>query len=559
MPALAIRKERFWDLLGRKLSDEDLLDLLHNLGLDVEDLEEDRFRIEYNPNRPDYSSPVGIARAARGLLGIEVGAPRYQLQPAKTYLEVDPRLREVRPYVAAAIVRGLSLGLEELEELIAMQEDLHWILGRDRRKVAIGLHDYGAVKPPFRYVAARGDEYKFIPLGGYSPMTLDEVLEKHEKGVKYAHILRGKPYYPLIVDSLNRVLSFPPIINSRLTELSERTSDLFIDVTGTDFDAVMNTINILTTTLIDMGGRVERVRIRYPDRVISTPSYKARKWRLKRNYVNEVLGLNLPSRKMVRALRRMRHDVKLRGEIMSISPPPYRVDIMHEVDLVEDVAMGLGYENLGPTQPQVLAYGSLHVDTVLEDLVREIMIGLGFTEVMNFTLTNVEDEYRKMRVKPHLHIRLKNPVSLEYSILRTWILPSLMKNLSLNVRNLYPQRIFEIGDAVHPDPSRPEKAVRKLRLAAVSSHSEASYSEIKSVVEELMKNLMVDGWSLRALNSMPFIEGRAAEIIWKNRSIGFFGEIHPEVLTEWRITMPTSAMELNLSFLMEAKEVGDLQ
>ncbi len=551
MPALTIRKQRFFGLIGRELSDKELSNLLHDLGLDVEEIGEDYFRAEYNPNRPDLSSPVGVARAAKGLLGILVGAPRYELRPARTYIEVDPRLRDVRPYVAAAIVRGLKLGVEEFEELIAMQEDLHWILGRDRTKVAIGLHDYSAVKPPFRYIAARGDEYKFIPLGGYSPMTLDEILEKHEKGVRYAHILRGKPFYPLIVDSLNRVLSFPPIINSRLTELSGKTTGVFIDVTGTDFNAVIHAINILTTAMADMGGVVERVKVKYQDRVISTPIYKQRKWRIRRSSASETLGLELRSIDIVRALRRMGHDARARGEVIEVTPPPYRPDIMHEVDLIEDVAMGIGYSNLEPTQPQVLTYGSLQPDTILEDLVREIMVGLGFTEVMNFTLTNVENEYVKMCIHPHQHIKLKNPVSQEYSILRTWVLPSLMKTLALNVKTLYPQRIFEIGDVVYPDPSKPEKAIRRLRLAAASSHSEASYSEMKSIIEEVLKNLGVDGCDLTPLDSMPFIEGRAAQLMWGGNALGFFGEIHPEVLTNWKLSMPTAAMELDLSLLAE--------
>jgi len=554
MPALTIRKARFWRFLGRELSDEELLNVLYGLGLDVEELEAEYFRIEYNPNRPDYSSSVGIARAARGLLGLEVGLPSYRLEPPRTYIDVDPRLKDIRPYVAAAIVRNLRLELEDLEELIAMQEDLHWILGRDRRKVAIGLHDLAAVKPPFHYVAAKGDEYKFIPLGGYSPMSLDEILRKHEKGVKYAHILDGKPYYPLITDSLNRVLSFPPIINARLTELSENTKGLFIDVTGTDFDAVMKTINILTTTLADMGGRVERVRVKYSDRTVTTPDYKVKKWRLKAENVNEVLGTNLSTRQILRALRKMRHDAKLQGRRMVITSPPYRVDIMHEIDLIEDVAMGVGYDALEPKQPDVLTYGKLHVETVLEDSAREIMIGLGFTEVMNFTLTNPKDEYDKMHVQPHSHISLKNPVSAEYSILRTWLLPSLMKTLAENLKSLYPQKIFEVGDTIHPDESRPEKAVRKLKLAAVSSHSNTSYSEVKSIVEELLKNLMIDEWALKPFDEMPFIAGRAAEIIWKNASIGFFGELHPEVLTEWGVTMPTSALEIDLTLIEELRK-----
>ena len=546
MPVLTIRKERFWKLLGKRLSDEELARLLHDLALDLEELGEEHLRVEYNPNRPDYSSPVGIARAARGLLGIEVGPPKYRLHPPKTYIDVDPRLRKVRPYVVSAIVRGLKLGSTEFEELIAMQEDLHWILGRDRRKVAIGLHDLSAVKPPFHYIAAKGDEYKFIPLGGYVPMSLNEILEKHEKGIKYAHIIKDKPYYPLITDSRGRVLSFPPIINSRLTELSDRTRDLFIDMTGTDLDALMKALNVFTTTLADMGGRIECIRVRYRDRSMKTPDYRVKKWRLRIDYVNEVLGSKLSPKDVIKALKRMRYEVKAQKRVLIVTPPPYRVDIMHEIDLVEDVAMGIGYSSLKPKQPEALTYGALHPNTMLEESAREILLGLGFTEVMNFTLTNVENEYDKMRVKPHLHVRLKNPVSAEYSILRTWILPGLMKTLSTNVKSLYPQKIFEIGDVVHLDEAKPEKTARKMRLAAVSCHSHASYSEMKSIVEEVLKNLMINDWRLKPYDSMPFIEGRAAEIIWRGKSIGFFGEIHPEVLTTWGISMPASAMELDL-------------
>ncbi len=547
MPVLTINKSRFWKLLGRELDDDELLDLLHGLGLDVEELAQDHFRIEYNPNRPDYSSPIGIARAAKGLLGLKAKPPRYKLLPPKTYIDVDPRLKNIRPYVAAAIVRNLKIGIAGFEELIAMQEDLHWILGRDRKKVAIGLHNLDAVKPPFHYVAAKGDEYKFIPLGGYSPLTLEEILKKHEKGIKYGHILRGKRYYPLIVDSLNRVLSFPPIINARLTELSERTSNLFIDVTGTDLNAVMKTVNILTTALADIGGIVERVRVKYRGRTITTPDYKVRKWRLKINDVNAFLGLSLSIRQVAKALKKMRYEVKFRGRSLLVEPPPYRVDIMHEVDLIEDVAMGLGYESLQPKQPETLTYGKLHPDTVLEESVREIMVGLGFTEVMNFTLTNLKHEYEKMQVTPHPHVILKNPASSEYTMVRTWLLPSLMKTLSANVKSLYPQRIFEIGDVLNPDESRPEKASREMKLAAASSHSNASYSEMKSIAEELFKNLTMEGWRLREYDSMPFMEGRAAEIIWKDASIGFLGEIHPAVLSEWNIMVPTAALEINLS------------
>ncbi|MEM1742480.1 MAG: hypothetical protein QXK95_00740, partial [Nitrososphaerota archaeon] len=188
---------------------------------------------------------------------------------------------------------------------------------------------------------------------------------------------------------------------------------------------------------------------------------------------------------------------------------------------------------------------------VLEESLREIMLGLGFTEVMNFMLTNERDEYEKMMVKPHQHVKLMNPASSEYTILRTWILPSLMKTLSNNKSSPYPQKIFEIGDVVLPDPSVPERAVRRMKLGCASCHSDASYSEIKSICEEVLENLNIDKWSIVEYDEPPFLEGRAAKIMLNDIQIGFMGEIHPQVLENWEIMMPTAALELAIHELIE--------
>lgn len=546
MPVISIKKERFWSLVGRRLSDTELLSLLHGLGMDVEEITSEYIRAEYNPNRPDYSSSIGVARAARGLLGVELGLPNYRLAPPRTYLKVDPNIKHIRPYIVAAIVRGVELDSEKLEELITMQEDLHWVLGRDRRKVAIGLHNLDVLKPPFEYIAAEGDEYSFIPIGGWRRMTLNEILSSHEKGLKYGHLLKDKPGYPLIIDSRGEVLSFPPIINSTLTELSTETNNIFIDITGLDLDALNKTLNILTSALHDMGGRLEQVKIIYPDRVLATPRYGMKKWKIKIEYINSLLGLDLSTLEISRALKKMRHGVKIYGKTVIVTPPPYRVDIMHPVDFVEDVAMGLGYGLLEPRQPQVLRYGRYHPITKIEELLREIMIGLGYAEVMNFTLTNVDNEFEKMVVEQGPHVKLLNPVSSDYTILRTWILPSLMKTLSLNKGSQYPQRIFEIGDVIEPDSSLPERAVRKIRLGCISCHADASYSEVKSICEELLKNLSIQEWKLEPHDQLPFLDGRAAKILVNSREIGVLGEIHPQVLENWGVTLPAAAIELYL-------------
>ncbi len=375
-------------------------------------------------------------------------------------------------------------------------------------------------------------------------MTLNEILKSHEKGLKYGHLLRDKPKYPLILDSRGEVLSFPPIINSTLTELSTETRNIFIDITGLDLDALNKTLNILTTALHDMGGRVEQVKVIYPDKILVTPNYKVKKWKIRIEYINSLLGLSLTALEVSKALRKMRHGVKIDGRTVTITPPPYRVDIMHPVDFVEDVAMGIGYDLLRPKQPQVLTYGRYHLMTRVEELVREIMIGLGYTEVMNFTLTNLVDEFERMMVEQSPHVRLLNPVSNEYSILRTWIIPSLMKTLSLNKGSQYPQRIFEVGDVIEPDSTVPERAVRKTRLGCISCHADASYSEVKSVCEEILKNLSIREWELKPYDQLPFLEGRAAKITVNSRDIGMLGEIHPQVLENWGITLPAAAIEL---------------
>ena len=547
MPILNLKLERFFKLLGQKLEKDELINALTGVGVAIEELGADYVKIEYNPNRPDFSSPAGLARAIKGVLGIETGIPKFRVLPPKTFLKVDKSVKTVRPWVVAAYVEGLNLSTEEVEELIAMQEDLHWVVGRNRRKVAIGLHNASAIKPPIIYKAVRGDEVSFVPLKSFRRMTPQEIVEQHEVGRKYGHIVTGTGLFPVIMDSRGEVLSLPPIINAALTELTEGTETLFIDVTGTDLEAVSGALNILTTALADMGGRIRQVRIVYDNMRMTTPDLRTKTWKLKLSYANDLLGLNLSMKEAVRALRKSRIGVKkTKGDTIFAEVPAYRLDVMHPVDLVEEVAIGLGYENLQPVVPRTLGFGKLHPSTNFEEVCREIMFGLGFTEVINFTLSNSTRDYRWMKVEPQNPVRILNPVSTEYDILRTWLLPSLLYNLTMNKHNLYPQRLFEIGDVLVVDESSDEGVRRETRLAFVSSHGDTSFSEIKSVTEEFLRSLGLKEWNLREVEHASFIEGRVAELEVNGVKIGIMGEISPEVLEAFGITMPVSAVEIEL-------------
>ncbi|HID72317.1 TPA: phenylalanine--tRNA ligase subunit beta, partial [Candidatus Micrarchaeota archaeon] len=272
MPVITLTINRMRELLSdEKLTVEKLVDTLPWIGVDIEDVGRDYVKIEYNPNRPDFGSPVGVARAIAGLLGKEVGLPKYEASPPTQFVRVSEAVSRVRPYIVAAIVRGVRLSEEALAELIDLQEDLHEGIGRKRRKVSIGLHDLDKVEGPFSYDAVAPDEVKFVPLGWSVEATPSEILVRHEKGLEYGHLLEDVGLVPLVRDGRGRVMAMPPVINARLTEVTPATRNLFMDVTGTDLDLIARVLDILVTTLADMGGRIERVEVRYPDVTLETP------------------------------------------------------------------------------------------------------------------------------------------------------------------------------------------------------------------------------------------------------------------------------------------------
>lgn len=553
MPVITLYADRFSSFVGRPLTAEEMVKWLPWLGVDIEETGPDYVKVEFNPNRIDLSSYAGVARAFCGLRGWETGLPRYEVREGDIVLRVDPRVSRVRPYVVAAVVCNLSLDDEAVKELMEMQEDIHWGVGRDRRKVSIGVHNLDAVQPPFTYTAAEPDAVRFVPLDKTEEMSLREVLERHEKGVAYRHLVEGFPEYPLITDRNGDVLSFPPIINGELTRVSRLTRNLFIDVTGLDFRAVNWGLNILVTALSDMGGALEAVRVEYPDRAVVCPDLSPRRMKLRVEYARRMLGLKLSEAKVADSLRRCRLGVVRAGEgVLGVSVPPYRIDVMHEIDLVEEVALGYGFFRLRPTRPRAATTGAEHRLSTVARHAREAMVGLGFVEVMNLILTNEADHYQRMRLRAGEAVKLANPVSADYSIVRGSLLPGLMRNLADNRHESYPQRLFEVSDVIRPNLGRETATERRVHAAAASCHPTANFTEIKSCVEALLNNLGATKYEIGEVRHPSFIPGRAAAIRYRRRSVGVLGEIHPEVLNNFQLENPTGAFEVDLEQILQA-------
>jgi phenylalanyl-tRNA synthetase beta chain len=547
MPVIKLVRERFSKFAGRELALEEMVKWLPWLGFDIEDVGEDYVKVEFNPNRVDFCSHTGVARAFKGLRGWEVGLPTYDVKNGDTVLNVRSAVSKVRPFMLGAVVRGIRLDEADIADLIEMQEDLHWGLGRDRKKASIGVHNLNAVRPPFTFTAVEPESIRFTPLDKTEEMSLEEILGRHEKGIAYKHLVDWAPKYPLLIDKNGEVLSMPPIINGELTRIDERTRNLFLDVTGTDLGAVEKSLNVLSTALAEMGGEVEKVKVRYRDHTVISPDLAPKKAKLRAAYAEEMLGLRLPESRIVECLHRCRLGAKrARNGTIEVEVPAYRIDILHEVDLVEEVAIGYGYFNLKPTFPSSVTVGGRHPAYKTANRARHIMIGLGFTEVMNFTLTNESLHYSKMRREVGNPAKLANPVSTEYTILRQELLPGLMTNLAANRHESFPQRLFEASDVVWLNPRQETGCEGRLHVAAVSSHATANFTEIKSAVEALLTNMGTRNWNMKETAHTSFIEGRAAVIYTKGKQVGMVGEVHPEVLNNFELENPAAAFEIDL-------------
>lgn len=530
MVVIEIDKSDLLNLLGKELKNEEIEETLFLLKVETK-FEGDKIQCELNPDRPDMFSVEGIAREMKGFLGIESGMKYYSVTGPEILLRKENA--EVRPFITCAIIKDVVLSDYLIKSLMQVQEKLHATIGRNRKKVAIGVHDFDKINSPLVYTDV--EDERFVPLGMTEEMSVREVIEKHPKGIEFAQLVKDK--YPLIYDK-EGVISFPPIINSERTRVTEHTKNLFIDVTGTDERAVNQVLNILVCNIVERCGKIFSVKS--SNKV--TPQLEPKETSLGVEDIDRILGLGLSENQITEALKKMRYSVKkMKGGKMLIEIPPYRSDILHSIDIIEDVAIGHGYNDIEPILPKIATIGG---ETELEKLsrrIREIVIGLEFQEILNFVLTSKENNFAKMNAEYEC-VEILNPVSSEYNICRTWLLPGLMKILSSNKHREYPQKIFEIGDCILLKDNE-TKQIRNLSCAI--SYDNANLTEIKSVVEAVLNSLGYK-YEIKNYSHPSFIETRCGKIIVDDKEIGFFGELHPQVLEKWKLEKPVIAFEIKV-------------
>ena len=449
----------------------------------------------------------------------------------------------MRPIIGCAVVRGLSFTSEAILSLMGLQEDLHWGLGRNRRKVAIGVHDLSRVTPPFRYFG-EDPARKFVPLDFSQEMSMDEILQKHPKGKGYGHILQGCDRYPLIVDCQDQVLSFPPIINGQLTSVTEETEDLFIDVTGTD-GMVHKALNIVVTSLAERGGRIESVVVKRSEGDFISPNLQPSAWTVGAEEANRLIGFDLTAQQLAECLERMRFGAKAEGAAVQVLVPAYRADIMHSWDIFEDAAKAYGFDRLQARLPRTVTVGRAHPSEIRKAEIREVMAGLGYLETMPFTLTNEKVHFQWMRRSQERAgvVAVLHPISELHTILRTSLLSCLLEIFAMNQHHPLPQRIFAAGDVVV------EKKTR-MHLAAASIHSGANFSEIRSAVDAVLRELAIKaetcafpGRSASARQRRGYhCRGPEDRLLWRAASFGL-EELRPGAAGGWAGTAMGRALK----------------
>lgn len=511
-------------------------------GTPLEKINDEEIEVEIFPNRPDLISLQNYLRSFKAFLGKETGLKKYKLhKPEKNYsVNISSSVKNVRPFTACAIVKNLTFNDERIKEIIDLQEKLHATIGRNRKKIAIGIYPLEKISLPITYEARDPKKIKFIPLESDKEMNGYQILSKHPTGRDYAHLLEGFDKFPVFVDSKDKILSMPPIINSHETgKITHETKDVFIECSGFNFEILQKTLNIIVTALAEMSGQIYQMTLNYEGKKVITPELTPEKMKISLDNVNKLLGLNLKEKDLEKLLPKMGYDYKNK----TVYIPAWRTDILHEVDIIEDVAIAYGYNNLIPEVPKVSTVGFENEKEKTKSKIAEILIGLGLIEISSYHLIKQNESQLMKLQKP---IEVENSKT-EYKLLRPNLLTPALRILSENKDNEYPQEIFEIGTVFSLDNDA-ETGIKETENLIIAT-SPSNFTKMKQILSYLTSTLGVN-YEIQE-SSHPFlIDGRTANVKINSKDVGYFGELHPETLRDWGIKMPVAVLEISLESLI---------
>lgn len=587
MPKIEVNENLFFNLLGKKYDFDTLEKKLTFAKAELDEKpdmsqpENERvIKIELNDtNRPDLWSTGGVTRQLR----IHEGAKRSNYSSflskkdsvkdcADRVITVDPEMKNIRPYMVSFVISGKPIDDPMLKDIIQTQEKLCWNFGRKRRSISMGVYRMADIKWPCHYKAVDPDKTSFVPLQCDQPMTCRQILTEHPKGKDFGWIIKDLPKFPLLTDDTDEVLSMAPVINSAtLGAVQVGDKDLMVELTGDNMENLMLSANIVACDFFDAGYKILPVKVVHPyetalGKEVVAPFYFQPSTKTTLAAINKKLGCDLTKDEVLDALARMDNDVSAKDFDASektasylkankndvefvLNPPPYRNDFLHEVDIIEDVMIGVGLDNFKPVRPSDFTVGQLSDVTLFSRKAKEIMVGLGYQEMIFNYLGSKRDYIDRMCVSSENVIEISNPMSENYQFVRPSIIASLLRAESQAGQAVFPHKIFEIGKVAFLDSSENTGTKTIQSLGFMTACNNANFNSLASEVSTLLY-LLDHKYDVKEVEDPRFIPGRQAAIMLNGKQVGVFGEVHPQVLENWGIIVPCVAGEIDIEALM---------
>ncbi|KAF0688247.1 Aste57867_20117 [Aphanomyces stellatus] len=609
MPTVGVKRDELFAAIGQTFTDEEFDHLCFEFGIELDDITSERqikqkeqganaaldaddaviYKIDVPANRYDLLCVEGIARALRVFMNKEQ-PPVFRAVPAASphRITVKPGLEKMRPFVVSCVLRGVTFTPERYNSFIDLQDKLHQNICRRRTLVAIGTHDLDTIQGPFTYEAQAPSDIKFVPLSQTREFNAKELLDHYRtapecKHLKpYTDIIYDFPTYPIIRDANRTVLSLPPIINSEHSKIKLTTRNVFVECTATDItkaNVVLNTVIAMFSQYCDVPFTVEPVEIVYEKdgHKESTPDLSNREVVTKVKDIHSMLfGKNEPIDLDIQRICDLCVKMQLDATYLpaehsiKVQVPPTRSDILHAVDVMEDVGIAYGFDNIPVTFPPTLTVGGCQPLNKLGDHLRDEISRAGYIELLTHGLCSHDENFKLLNRTDdgHSAVVLSNPATIEFEVVRTTMIPGVLKTVQNNKGMSFKDglKLFEISDVVVLDPASDVGAKNIRRLCGLYTGQTDGFEVIHGLVDRVMQLIGVKcvleddhdkaNYYVIVPSANPtFFEGRCADIVWHREGrdatkLGTFGVLHPQVLNNYELLYPASVVEMDIEPLV---------
>jgi phenylalanyl-tRNA synthetase beta chain len=581
MPVISCDVEALWGKLGVRMTQEDFEQLCFDFGIELDDVLYENgpdhpptYKIEIPANRYDLLCIEGLTRALRIFLGKEASPTYRTVGTPSLVMRATAATRSVRPIVVCAVLRNVTFTESSYKSFIDLQDKLHHNICRRRTLVSIGTHDLDTIEGPFLYDARSPKDIRFAPLNKkveVDAVKLFDDIRANEPHLKpYLSIIEESDLYPVIYDNRGVVLSLPPIINGDVSKITLNTRNVFIEVTATDHtkaEIVLNTVVAMFSQYCAEAFTCEQVEVQGPDGEAHLyPNLEPRVCSCDVDYINSLLGLHLETPAIVSLLDRMglRTTPDAANKSLTVSVPPTRSDVLHACDVVEDVGIAYGFNNLPSDPPATVSLGKQNDLNRLTDKLRLELALAGFLEVLTLSLCSREENFAHInRTDDGSAVVIANPKTSEFQVGRTNLLVGVLKTLTHNRNQPLPLKLFEVSDVMHVDPKNDVGASNQRRLCAVFYGKRSGFEDIHGLIDRLMLVLAArpthvpnapapsarfqeHTYSVTPSDDPTYLPGRCADIILSGQKVGTFGILHPKVLANFSLTNVASAVEMTI-------------